>query len=219
MERTLSLIAKVAIAPIILAVVANAIDPPKGLRWGQTIDEVRRTLQDLSKDERIEVKKAKALKDLPNGFQAAELKRVKLFGEKAKEARVVFDSTQALCAVQYGFVWANQEKTNNMFESPNKGRDRSWEYHGELLQALKTKYGDPTTTIPLDIIGGDISSGSKLRTEWMDSLTGDKIILAITRQKRNVVLSRIDNYVVILLYHSPSYTEAKEDEIRETDDI
>lgn len=203
----------------LLATGATAIDPPKGLRWGQTHEEVMATLNELPKDERIEVKESKELEDLPEGFKAAELKNVKLFGKKTKEARVVFDSTGGLCAVQYAFVWENKEKTDNMFESANKGREKSWEYHDELLQALQTKYERPSATFPAELQGRDVSSGTKLKTEWVDSLTGDKIILAITRQKRNVVLAWIDNYIVVLLYHSPNYTEAKKDEIRGKDDI
>jgi hypothetical protein len=203
----------------LLPTVATAIDPPKGLLWGQTHEEVVATLNELPKDERIEAKQSKKSEDLPEGFEAAEIKNVKLFGKKTEEARVVFDPTGGLCAVQYAFVWQNTEKTDNMFESANKGRDKSWEYHDELFQALRTKYGEPGTTIPMELQGRDVSSGTKLKTEWVDSLTGDKILLAITRQKRNVVLTMIDNYIVVLLYHSPSYTEAKKDETRESDDI
>ena len=209
----------ISITSILMVNSAGAYDPPKRLNWGLTYEAVATTLEGLPKKERIQIKEAKEREDLPTGFLAAELKKVKLFGKKTKEARVVFDTTGGLCALQYGFVWENKEKTDNVFESANKGRDKSWEYHDELLTALRTKYGDPAATISDELIGHDISSGTKLKTEWVDSVSGDKIILAISRQKKNLVISRLDYYIVVLLYHSPTYTEAKQEEIRESEDI
>ncbi len=198
---------------------ASAIDPPKGLQWGQTHAEVKSALKNLPKDKRFDVKDPETNDNLPLSFRSAELKDVKLFDEKAKEAQVVFDSTGGLCAVQYAFAWENKERTTNIFESANKGRDKSWAFYNELLQALYAKYGEPVSSVPAELQGQDVVSGTKLRTEWVDQTTDDKIILVMTRQKRNAVIARIDNYIVVLLYHSPAYTEAKKDEIRASDDI
>jgi len=204
---------------LLLTSSSKAFNPPRGLFWGMKYGAIEEKLKSLPKDDQPQLKEMKCAEDLPPGFHLAELNKVKLYDKKAQEARIVFDTTGGLCALQYVFTWDNQEKTNNMFETANKGRDKSWEFHDQLLRALLTKYGQPTSTFPAELKGHDVSSGTKLITEWIDSLSGDKIILAVSRQKTNLVFAHVDRYLVALLYHSPSYTEAKREEVLGGDDI
>lgn len=204
---------------LVLVVNLNAYDPPKNLKWGMTYDEVTTTLKNLQKDDMIKIDKLKTDGNIPDNFYLAALKGVKLFDKKAKEAYAVFDSSKSLCAIQYGFVWNNDENTTNMFESRGKGRANAWEYHQDLTKKLTVKYGPPSKDETEGSFGQPLASGVRLETSWIDSTSGDKIIAAITRQKVNAVISRIDNYIVALVYANRIYINAKETEIKNDGDL
>jgi len=206
---------------IVMVLITNlyAYDPPKNLKWGMTYDEVMKTLKESGNEDIVKIDKLKTDKNIPDGFYLAALKGVKLFDKKAKEAYAVFDTSKYLCAIQYGFVWDNDENTTNMFESRGKGRANAWEYYQELTKKLAVKYGQPTKDETEGSFGQPLASGVRLETSWVDSTTGNKIMVAITRRQINAVITRVDNYVVALVYANPIYINAKKAEIINDDDL
>lgn len=193
--------------------------PPKNLEYGMTYDEIESTLNSLPTEEKIKIGNLEITKDLPSKSTMAKLKDVKLFKKKATEARVVIHDDSGLSSVQYAFTWDNKEETNNIFESSNKGRDQCWEFHENLIRVLKLKYGEPLSDESEGKRGNSVVSGTQLRTTWIDPENKDKIIVSITRQKKNLVLTRLDTYIVAIVYNSRIYTESKQIDLIETEDL
>ena len=207
---------------------ANAYDAPRGLRWGMPYDSVCIDIRKLPREKQYIPEKPKADDEFPMGFTLSKIKDVKVLDEKTREAYLVFDSTGGLCAFIHVLAWDNVKDTGNTVESIGTGRSQCWEYYQKLTRGLKAKYGEPTVDQTSGTYGEPIASGVKLETNWVDTTTGDKIMAVISRRKTNAVISRrktnaviarVDQYIVALVYATPAYINAKEEEIVERDEL
>jgi hypothetical protein len=213
--RVVSLIAMLAF----VASACWAIDPPKGLSWGMTYDQVKTKLESAAdKKDQSKLKESKTGKDLADGFTRAEIEKIEVLKKKPEKAYAIFQNDSGLCAVYYVFRWKNDEKEETMFDSKGKGRSKCWGFHQDLVNALASKYGDPTSDETLGKRGEVVGNGVRFNTTWTDD-SGSELIAYVTRSTKNMgPLGRLDDYYVILLYQIPlgakaekANTEAAED--------
>ena len=135
-------------ASFVLQSIVLAYDPPKGLHWGMSYQEVKKTLEGLPKEKKVKVKKLEKKRSktllsrdqVPSSISVARLGTVKLFDKKSEAAFVFFHNEKGLCGIEYIFDWINDKDDKNQFM---RGRDHSWKYYQNLVKALTNKYGPP----------------------------------------------------------------------------
>lgn len=201
------------------AVAAKAYDPPRGLKWKMSYQEVESILGSPKGDDALRLNK---LED-PNrqnaqffyphrnalkGLKVARIDKVKLAEEKAEYSCAVFSDSLGLVALQYGLMIGSgsggDEKT--LYETKTNGR--FWTTYQRLLELLSTKYGQPTENqITPGELGMPLPQGSDLKTVWFDSTTGDAIRLILQRRKEKLALITVDFLCIYLEYASRAWLE------------
>lgn len=179
-------------------------DPPKSLEWGMSYLDIE---QKLSAEHGIKVKglsqknPGKGYKEypelqLPDGYFRSEAKKVKLLKKKTQRTYTIYDQDTSLAAFHYILKWDNDKS--------NKGMRKSWVYHSDIKAALIRKYGEPIEDEVTELIRAvDMPSGTKYVTRWEDE-DGSQIYLEITRQTHNLIIGKVDAYLIFVLYFSPS---------------
>ncbi len=197
------------LACMLLASNTLAFNPPKGLSWGMTYDEVRNKLENPSKGEKAKIKKLSKdhkthtfypVHELPEGYRYAEIEKVKLLGEEADEILAVFDEDGALSVFQYHFriITGDESETIN----------KMWSYYQKLTDVLKKKYGEPTRNqvTPTDF-GAPLSKDTYLETVWDDENSGDRIRVIVTLFQIGRGIIKSTNYHVILEYANSAWIQ------------
>jgi len=201
---------KIVLLSLFLTANVLAIEPPKGLEFGMTFEAAKSTLEssDTGKFSQLKVEDPKVYtKWFDSSYTVSQVKNVKLLDKKPERVWVLFDSTGALCGMQYIFEWQNDEK-GSMFTRADKGRDKAWELLDELHGSLESKYGSPVKSYPEERKGTSLSDNAEFGKTWTDS-TGNRIEASIFRKRMNAVIATADAYFVKLLYASPSFEESK----------
>jgi hypothetical protein len=201
---------EMVVAVFMLASPVLAIDPPKGLHWGDNLGRVEAalwgdpdkvTLEPGNKDKPRRGYREYSEMWLPKGFSRHEIKNAKVNGKKAERTELFLDSAETLRSFHYIFLFDNDETGNKV----GKGYRKAWVFHSELKALLIQKYGAPkrdeATEDERDRV---VASGSKYATIWSDS-TGSKVTLYITRQTHDAVIAVVDAFLVLLIYDSPGY--------------
>ena len=179
-------------------------DPPKSLEWGMSYLDVK---EKLSTEHGIKVKglsqknPGKAYREypelqLPDGYFRSEAKKIKLLKKKAKRTYTIYDQDSSLTAFHYILKWDNDKSY--------KGMRKCWVYHSNIKAALIKKYGEPNEDEVTELIRAEnMPSGTKYVTTWKDE-DGSKIYLEITRQTHNIIIGKVDAFLIFVLYFSPS---------------
>ena len=201
-----------------------AFDPPKGLKWGMSYDDCGNVVsQPKGDDEPLKLgklKKGKNDKGAVTAFDYADIKTVKLFEKKAKTAYAMFDSSGGLCQVNYSFSWDNDdEKGQDIFSKGGTGREKCYQMHGKLVDGLRGKYGEPAVEPKGDIYGTTIAHGVALETMWKDTSSNTMIGVVLTRNKTNLVIGTLDQYIVQLIYLGPAAMASYEAEVQTNEDL
>jgi hypothetical protein len=198
---------------------AFAFDPPKGLKWGMTYDEVKAKLENPDAGDKVKVKKlSKNHKtrtffpehNLSEGYKSAQLEKIKLLDNKVKTAYAVFDTKGKFTVLQYQFDNITGEDTGDI--------NKMWVYYQKLTDALKKKYGEPTRNqvTPIDF-GIDIPKDTYLETAWVDEKGGDEIRVYVAHFKIGGGLLSLRLHYVILKYASKNWLENELDKVLEED--
>jgi len=211
-------------AIVLLASSVLAYDPPRGMKWGMTYEECKTALgQPKGEDEALKIGKiqqVKANKNQPAGYGYAQIKSVKLFGKKAKTAVAMFDSTGGLCQISYTFSWDNDDKKGqDIFSRGGTGREKCYQLHGKLVDGLSGKYGEPVKEPKGDIYGTSIAHGVTLETIWEDTTSHTMIGVVLTRNKTNLVIGMLDEYIVQLVYLGPTAMAFYQDAVQEDENL
>jgi hypothetical protein len=191
---------------------ARGYDPPKGLKWGMTYEEVVDKLKLQPKDEAIDVKKLEEPKRqnaqffFPDkktlqGFEVAKLEKVRILGKKADNSLAVFSDSAGLVLTQYGIRINEGNDANDLGEL--------WSTYQRFREVLVSKYGAPTQNqITSSEIGKELPIGTNLITEWKDSTTNDAIRLIVqNRGEKALGVTMISFLNVYLEYASRAWLE------------
>jgi len=185
-------ISSLAVA-IVFATSSLAYDPPKGLKWGMTYEEVKAHLATLSKDDRSEVgnlmivepkssKKRALAENLLGGvpiidnIQFTEFKKnLEIAKKKIHQSYLFFHPENGLCSVWYRRQFTDEkEKATNL----------AWDYFKTIQTLLITKYGEPKESIDLNTPHIQLLPESPIRVHWMSNEDGAVIVLSIRQVKQ-----------------------------------
>ena len=187
----------------------KAIDPPQGLKWEMTFDEVKGV---LSQTKELGIKELsqkglpkgfKSYSDLriPDGYSRSELKGAKLLEKKVKRSYLVFDEANKLSSFQYFLLF-------------DQGRGQCWSYHADFKHLLEQKYGKPILDETDEHIRQrDIADGVKYSVIWEDS-SGCQINLIISNQSLGS-----DFYLIFLIYSVNGYAGLLDEKRSKNDDF
>lgn len=202
----------------------SAFDPPRGMKWGMGYQDCASVVGEPKGDDEPlklgKLKQTKKGKDATVVYDYSDIKTIKLFGKKAKTSLVMFDSTGGLCQVSYTFSWDNDDKKGqDIFSKGGQGREKCYQMHGKLVDGLRGKYGDPIKEPKGDIYGTTIAHGVALETMWKDTTTNTMIGVILTRNKTNLVIGMLDEYIVQLIYLGPSALASYQAEVEANEDL
>ena len=147
---------------------------------------------------------------LPDGCVYAELDKIKLFKEKINDGYAVFDSLGGLVLIQYQFWMIEGDESREI--------SKTWAFYQKLSDALKTKYGKPTSNqiTPIDF-GTAVPKETYLATVWEDSVSGDRLRAIVTRHKFGVSFLTSTPYMVILEYAHRTWMERVQEDVLKED--
>lgn len=189
------------------SVSTREISPPRGLLWKMPLAQLKVYLQESDglKVKSKHQKLGKAYREypeleFPDGFFRAEIKKAKLRDKKVQRTYAVFNESDEMVSFQYLLKWDNNKSY--------KGARKAWVYHSDLKDLLQNKYGKPMLDESHEVVRArDIASGTKYTTRWSDS-SGVNISLIVTRQTHNLVIAKVDAFLVFLIYSMPGETKA-----------
>jgi len=212
MLRTGVLTSLLVILALLAVEPARGYDPPKGLKWGMTYEEVVDKLKLQSKDDAIDVKKLEEPKRqnaqffFPDkktlqGFEVAKLEKVRILRKKADHSLAVFSDSAGLVLTQYGIFINEGNDANNLGEL--------WSTYQRFREVFVSKYGAPTQNqITSSEIGKELPIGTYLLTEWKDSTTNDAIRLIVQNRGEKVLgVTMVSFLYVYLEYASRAWLE------------
>lgn len=187
----------------------TAIEPPKGLAWGMSYEDVKIQLEtEPDKDKRMKIEKLKEEKKLFPSFLTAKIKDAEFFDKKTQTAYAIFSMDKKLLSMYFTFEWTNDEESG-LTRKGGTGRRNCWEFHQKLVGGLTAKYGEPTKNDVNDEDVGKIITNKS----WFETTVGDEagneISVGLTRNVSKVLGAELDKYYVHFVYQSKEYVKAK----------
>jgi hypothetical protein len=177
-----------------------AQDPPKGLEWEMTYEQVKANLKTLPKNEESKVGKLVKssskiglgvfkIPTLPGANVATFDKNLEIADEKINTSYLYFHPQKGLCSVYYQCRFIKDYK------------DKAWNYFKRVQTILSAKYGEPDKSIPLDMPHVGVLQESPYKANWIFE-DGRTISLSLGSSK-----SFIENFYVEIQYCTNAYYE------------
>jgi hypothetical protein len=199
---------------------ANAYDPPKGLKWGMSPADVQETL--INAEEKDKAKTGKVFEpgkaaifypkediDKDKRFYLVSLEKVTLLDKKIREGYLAFDTSNHLVLVQYQF---------SDFGAEDNSYSSCWAFYQRLYEALVAKYDTASSNdVTSALIGEPLVENTHYDTRWKDATSGEEITLTICNWKWGTKLLHITSYWVILRYGNGIWTNSRLNKLKNVD--
>lgn len=195
-----------------------AQNPPKGLKWGMSYDQVKTHLATLPKNKRSKIdkpiiikpnqKKRDLLQAMMGGIMFidnvsfARLKNnLKIADKKISKCFLYFHPNNDLCSVHYQVDFNQDDRVAN---------ELAWQYFKKTQSLLSVKYGEPVEGVDLDTPHISILAESPIKSRWV-SKQGD-VVMTLTLRKINQLFFSYP--AVQLQYSTKFYYELLQEQLK-----